>query len=88
MRPFGRKAQRLAISMRVVERLGEVGEHLRHRVGALEVVLARDAAAVVLDHVAPAGDAQQRIVRLVVVGAGEVGFVGGDDGDVLARRRA
>ena len=63
----------------VVERLGEVGEQLRHLLGALEVVLARDAAAVVLDDVAALGDAQQRVVRLVVVGRGEVGLVGGDE---------
>ena len=68
---------------RVLERLGQIGEHLRHRLGALEVVLARDAAAVVLHHVAPFRDAQQRIVRLVIIGGREVGLVGGDDRDLV-----
>ena len=63
----------------IVERFGQVGEDLRHRFGALEVVLTRHPPAIVLDDVAAVRDAQQRIVRLVVVGAREVGFVGGND---------
>ncbi len=42
---------------RVVERFREIGEQRRHLVGALEVVLARDAAAFVLRHHAAIGDA-------------------------------
>ncbi len=42
-------------------------------------MLGRHAAAVVLHDVAPFGDAQQRVVRLVVVRRGEVGLVRGDD---------
>ncbi len=54
-----------------------------HLVRALEIVLARDAAAVILDDVAPVGDAQQRVVGLVVVGDGEVDLVGGDERDFV-----
>ena len=42
-------------------------------------MLARQASPVVLRDVAAAGDAQQRVVRLVVVGRGEVDLVGGHD---------
>ena len=42
-------------------------------------MLARHTAAIVLDDVAAVGDAQERIVGLVVVGARKVGLVGGDD---------
>ena len=64
---------------RVGQRLGQVGEQRRHLLGGLEVMLARQPAPVVLDDVAALGDAQQRVVRLVVVGRGEVDLVGGDD---------
>ena len=67
----------------VGERLGKIGEQLGHLVGGLEVVLARHAAPVVLGEVFAVGDAQQRIVGLVVVRGGEVDLVGCDDGQRL-----
>ena len=79
LRPCGRKAQRLAISMVLSSASGRSANSSAICVGGLEVVLARQAAAVVLDDVAALGDAQQRVVRLVVVGRGEIDFVGGDD---------
>ena len=42
-------------------------------------MLPRQAAALVLGDVGPLRDAQQRIVRLVIVGGGEIDLVGGDD---------
>ncbi len=67
--------------MRAFERLRQIGEQLRHLLGGLEVVIARDATAVVLRHHAALGDAEQRVVGLVVVGRGEVDLVGGDERD-------
>ena len=63
----------------VGQRLRQVGEQLRHLLGGLEEVLARQAPPVVLGDVVAVGDAQQRVVRLVVVGRGEIDLVGGDD---------
>ena len=65
----------------VVQGLRQVGEQLRHLVGGLEVVLARQPAPLVLDDIGALGDADQRIVRLVVVGGGEIDLVGRDDRD-------
>lgn len=58
---------------------GRSGEQRAHVLRALEVVLAREPAAVVFHHEVAARDAQQRVVRLVVVWRGEVDLVGGDD---------
>ena len=59
--------------------LRQVGEQLRHLLRGLEEMLARQAPPVVLRDVVAAGDAQQRVVRLVVVGRCEVDLVGGHD---------
>ena len=61
------------------ERLRQVGEQLRHLLGGLEEMLPRQPAALVLGDVGALSDAQQRVVRLVVVGGGEIDLVGGDD---------
>ena len=63
----------------VGQRFRQVPEQLRHLLGAFEEVLAREPAAVVLRHIATLGDAQQRIMRLMIVGAGEIHFIAGDD---------
>ena len=62
----------------VVERLLEIGEQRAHFGAGLEAMLRRQAAAVGgADH-RSFGDAQQRVLRLVVGGGGEIGLVGGD----------
>ena len=66
---------------RVVAGLRQVGEQHAHVGRGLEPVLRRDAAAIRFRQQAPLGDAQQRVVRLVHVGRGEVAVVGGDQRD-------
>ena len=63
---------------RVFHRFRQVGEQRQHLVRRLHPVLGRDARAVVLVHITPRRDAQQRVVRLVHVGAAEEALVGGD----------
>ena len=65
------------------EGLGQIGEHLGHGLGALEVVLGREAAAVVLIEVAAFRNAEQCVVGLVVLGLGEVALVGRDERQIL-----
>ena len=72
-------AQRRAIGQRVVAGLGQVGEQGAHVGGRLEPVLRRDAAAVGFGQRAALGDAQQRVMRLMHVGGGEVAVVGRDE---------
>ncbi len=65
------------------ERLRQVGE-LRHHLGAgLEAVLDGELAPVGLAEHAPLGDAQQRVVGLVVVDGRKERLVGGDERDTL-----
>ena len=69
---------------RVLDRLGNVGEERRHLLLGLEVMLGREAAAVLGDQHLALGDADQRVMRGVVIGLGEVGLVGGDQRDFEA----
>ena len=71
---------------RVGERARQVGEERLHLRLALEVLLAAEAldAARIGEHLA-VGDADPRLVRLVVVGAEELDRVGRDDGQREAR---
>ena len=62
----------------VVAGLGQIGKQPPHLIGRLEPVLGRDAPAVILADEAARLDAQQGVVRLVLVGAGEIDVVGGD----------
>ncbi len=59
-------------------RLGQVGEKLRHFGAGLEPVLGREAAAVGRREERALGDAEQRVMRLVVGAGGEIGLVGRD----------
>ena len=80
------KAQRLAIARRVVDRLGQVGEQLDHLGRALEAVLGRQPAALGLRDLGAVGDAQQDVVRLVLLGIDEVDVVGRDQRQVVRQR--
>ena len=79
LRPLGRKAQRLAISMVLASASGRSANSSAICSARLEEVLARQPAPLVLGDVGALRDAQQRVVRLVVVGGGEIDLVGGDD---------
>ena len=64
-----------------MRRLREIGEEFRHLRAGLEPVLGGQAPALVgRDHGA-LGDAEQRVMRLVVRGAAEIGLVGRDQGE-------
>ena len=71
----------------VVERLRQIGEQRAHFGAGLEAMLGRQAAAVGGADQRAFGDAQQRVVRLVIVGGGEIGLVGGDQRQARAHRR-
>ena len=61
------------------DRLGQVGKQLDHLRAGLEAVLGGELAPVGLDHQPPFGDADQRVVRLVVLPVREQRLVGGDE---------
>ena len=63
------------------ERLRQVGEQRGHLGAGLEPVLGRELAPVGLGHEPAFGDADQRVVRLVVLARGEERLVGGDQRD-------
>ena len=65
------------------QRLRQVGEQRRHLGAALEVVLGGELPAVGLGDHAALGDADQRVVRLVVLALGEERLVGGDQRNAL-----
>ena len=58
------------------QRLGQIGEQGGHFGAGLEAVLGRELAALAVGDQAAFGDAQQRIVRLVILARGEVRLVG------------
>ncbi len=60
------------------ERLGKVGEQRRHLGAALEIVLRGELPALGLGDQPALGDADQRVVRLMVLADGKIGLVGGD----------
>ncbi len=66
----------------VVERLGQVGEQLAHLGAGLEIMLRAQPPPVVDRDIAPLGNADQRVMRLEILCAREIGLVGGDDGKV------
>ena len=59
-------------------RLRQVGEQLDHFGAGLEPVLGRETAAVGRRQEGALGDAEQRVMRLVVGAGGEIGLVGRD----------
>ena len=61
------------------DRLGQIGKQRGHLRARLEAVLGRELAPVGLDHEPPFGDADQRVMRLVVFAAREERLVGGDE---------
>ena len=75
-RPVGAAARHLD---GVLDRLGQIGEQLRHRPRALEVMLGAQAAPRINSDIASLGDADECVMRLEIVGGREVRFVGGDD---------
>ena len=84
----GRKAQRSRDLDGRRERLGQIGEQRRHFGAGLEAVLRRELAAVAVGDQPAFGDAEQRIVRLVVVARGEKRLVGRDERQCRAHRQA
>ena len=72
------KAQRRAITSVLSQASGRSAKTLAHLGGRLEVVLRRQAAAVGIGDMRALGDAEQRVVRLVHRGLGEMHVVGRD----------
>ena len=60
------------------QRLRQIGEQRRHFGAALEAVLGRELAALAVGQQPALGDAQKRVVRLVILAGGEERLVGGD----------
>ena len=67
----------------ILDRLGQVGEQLRHLARALEIMLRAQAPPLVDRDIASLGDADQRVMRFEIVGGREVRLVGGDDGQMV-----
>ena len=66
------------------QRFRDVGEQHRHLGAGLEAVIGRQLVAIGLGDQPAAGDAQQRVVGLVIVIAGEIRLVGRDQRQALA----
>ena len=79
MRDLTRKAQRRAISTVDCDRFRQIGEERRHLLRRFEIMLGRQPAAILGGHHLALGDADQRVMGGIVVGRGEIGFVGGDE---------
>ena len=75
----GRKAQRSRDLDGRRQRLRQIGEQRRHFGAALEPVLGRELAALAVGEQAALGDAQERVVRLVILAGGEERLVAGDE---------
>src|SRR5262249_58485419 len=63
------------------DRLRKVGEQLRHLRARLETMLERELAAIGLGQQPPFGDADERVVGLVILAAREERLVAGDERD-------
>jgi hypothetical protein len=68
---------------RVLDRFGQIGELRRHLGRRFETMLARQPPAILLRDEGAVGDAEQRVMRLVHVGAAEMHIVGGDQRQVF-----
>ena len=80
----GRKAQRSRDLDGRGQRLRQIGEQRRHLGAALEAMLGIELAAVAFRQHAAFGDADQRVMRLVVGAVGEIRLVGRDQRDAFA----
>ena len=78
LRVVGAKRAALGDLDRRGQRFRNVGEQHRHFRAGLEAMIRRQLIAVGFGDQAPAGDAQQRIVRFVIVRGGEIRLVGRD----------
>ena len=83
LRVIGRNAQRSAISTVEAKRFRNVGEQHRHLGAGLEAVIGRELLAIGLGDQPAAGDAEQRIMGLVVVRGREIRLVGRDQRQAL-----
>ena len=63
--------------------LPAVGKESRHFGAGLEAMLGRELPAIRLRHRPALGDADQRVMRLVIVGRAKIGLIGGDQRDVV-----
>ncbi len=72
-------------ALRDLDRRGDgfrhVGKQLGHFRAGLEAVLDRELAPIGLDQQPPLGDADERVMRLMILAAGKQRFVGGDERD-------
>ena len=75
-RPVGAAARDLDRAVGCLRQVGEQGQHLRPR---LEAVLGRELPPLALADNRALGDADQRVMRLVVRQRGEIRLVGGDE---------
>ena len=66
------------------QRLRQVGEQFGHFAARLEAMLGVDLAAVALGDQAAFGDANERVVRFVIGGGGEIRLIGRHQRDVFA----
>ncbi len=76
LRVRGRNAQRSAISIGGGQRLRQIGEQHRHFGAGLETVVGGQLLAIGFGDQASAGDAEQRVMGLVIVRGGEMRLVG------------
>ena len=83
LRVSGRKAQRSRDLDGGGQRLRQIGEQHRHLRARLEAMIGGQVRAVGLGDQPPFGDAEQRVMRLVIVGGGEIGLVGRDQRQAL-----
>ena len=67
-----------------LQRVRQIREQLHHLLARLEMMLRRQAAAVVVGDDLPLRDRQQRVMRLVILRRREEGLVGGHDGQAIA----
>ncbi len=68
---------------RVFDRFGQIGELRGHFRGRFEPVFAGETPAILLRHECAVGDAEQRIMRFIHIGAAEMHIVGRDQRDVF-----
>ena len=84
----GRKAQRSAISIVAASASGRSANSSRHFGAALEAMLGRELAALAVGNELALGDAEQRVVGLVILARGKERLVGGDQRNTAAVSRA
>ena len=62
----------------IIQRFWKICEGLSHLLSGFEIMLRRQPAAILFDHIAPFGDTNQGVMRLVVLRLREKDLVGSD----------